>query len=423
MTVGLTRADVLRRGGAAALGVTALGALARGATAARSAGTVNIVTTSSTDYYMKEILVPLFEQQTGISVNYSGIAFADLPVRFSTIVASHDSSADLLYGYLNPLRSFRGQLFSDISSDLARDLKKYPPFALQTMGSGKAVYGIPTLTVALVTLYRTDLFKKAGVGSFPRTWTDAIEQLKKVMDVGKIAGIEIALGSPDTAWNLFTCFVNGAGAQVFSPDYKRILIESPAGLRALQTLADLGASGVLSPNSYTIAQVEEANKHFAAGGLAALISAAIYYPSFQDPKASNVVGKTGAALNPGITKRTGTFAGSEGLALSKYAANRDDALKFLSFLTTNSAVVAAAKAGVITAQPAVRNNPVFSAKNPTLKVDSAALAQGGTIWVAPWGSKANPKVQPILINVAKGKTTPEKGLKEIAKVMKKAAAA
>jgi multiple sugar transport system substrate-binding protein len=419
----MTRLQLLRRGGAGVLGLSSMNLLAAcggsttdGDGATKASGTVTIVAASSMTY-VPDVLIPMYKKANpGVKVNYSGVPFTDLATKYTTTIAAQDGSADLLYGYVNPIRGFNNKLFADVSKDLAPELQLYSEFVRTT------------LTSALVLMYRSDLWEKAGFSAPPKTWAEATAQLQKVKQDNKsIQGIEIALGAADTAWNLFNPFINAAGAKVYADDLKTIQFDSTGGVKAVEALADLGKAGVMSPNSFTIAQIQEANKHFAAGNLAAILTTDTAYKSLQDPSASKVVDKVGVTLCPGIVNPLGAWAASEGLGLNKFAKNKEQALHFLRFLASRPAVEATVKLGLPTGQTEIRQEALKASPSPALEASTQAIEQGtkqgDQVWAAPWGSKANPEIQPILIDVAKGKTSAEEGTQKITEALRRSAGA
>jgi ABC-type glycerol-3-phosphate transport system substrate-binding protein len=424
----LTRTELLKRGAAGGLalsGAAALaGSVASASNAAASSGQVNILGFANTmDFFFPPAMSPLFERTTGIKVNWTSIPFAATNAKFATIIASRDDSYDLIFEYITPLRSLGNQLYADIRRDLtAAELRTYPEGVWATVGSGNEIFGVPTSVSSTVIAYRTDVYKNAGVKSFGRSWTDAIKNLQKVKQANRgLGGIAFPIGSPDAAANYFVAFVNAAGAQMFSPDYKRILLDSPAGVRALKIYADLGKSGVLDPASYTITTAEEGQKAMQNGLLAAYISFPGFFAAFNDPKVSQIVGKVRGALMPGLTRRSGAFTASTGLCLSKFAVNRPQAIAFLKFLLTENAATTAARAGAFYPHPSLQRDPDFNRRFPWVKLQQQQAQAGGPLWVAPWASEVNPTIQSTLIDVAKGSVTPQQGLKRMVDAMKKAA--
>lgn len=87
-------------------------------------------------------------------------------------------------------------LLKDITADLEKDGWKdtFSPGALGVYGFDGKYYGVPRDMGAVGFWYNKDLFKQAGIDNPPATWTELLEDVKKL----KAAGITpIALGEGD----------------------------------------------------------------------------------------------------------------------------------------------------------------------------------------------------------------------------------
>ncbi|HAD81576.1 MAG: hypothetical protein A2509_12040 [Candidatus Edwardsbacteria bacterium RIFOXYD12_FULL_50_11] len=91
--------------------------------------------------------------------------------------------------------------------------------------------------------YNKDLFAKAGLDpeKFPATWDQFIEAAKKLTLDSNQDGTPEQWGTAFTtgaAW-MFQCLVLQNGGEIFSPDGKKVVFDSPEGIEALQYLVDL----------------------------------------------------------------------------------------------------------------------------------------------------------------------------------------
>lgn len=91
--------------------------------------------------------------------------------------------------------------------------------------------------------YNKDLFRKAGLDpdKFPATWDDFVAAAKELTVDRNGDGVPEQWGTAFTvgaAW-MFQCLILQNGGDIFSPDGRRVVFDSPEGVEALQYLVDL----------------------------------------------------------------------------------------------------------------------------------------------------------------------------------------
>ncbi|MDF5752485.1 extracellular solute-binding protein [Spongiactinospora sp. TRM90649] len=182
-----------------------------------------------------------FTRKTGVRVNLVGIA----EDQFSQIVTSAAAAGDLpdVIGAL-PLASVReleaaGLLDREtpdaVVTALGRDT--FSARALELVTSGGRLLAVPSDAWAQLILYRSDLYKQAGLAP-PDTY-ERLQAAASRLDRGELAGITLAVAPRDT----FTAqsfehvalangceLIDGAG---------RVALDSPACVRAFRFYADL----------------------------------------------------------------------------------------------------------------------------------------------------------------------------------------
>ena len=357
-----------------------------------------------------------FEALSGNTLNFTSVAFPDVAAQYATVLASQDPTFDLLYGYVDPARQFGDTLYLELNDVIPEVLEKYPPHTLGIVSRGDQVFCIPFIFDSILNYYRTDLFEQAGISDVATTWEGYIDQVQQVMETEPgVEGIIWPMGSPLAAWFLFNALANAAGAEIFDLNADALILapDDPAALAAMQTLADLGSSGVLSPSSFLAGSYEEASTQFATGGFVGQPAFVVHSTFHANPEASNVVDLVGAVLMPGITNESGSVNSGDGLCVSAFSENQEQALDFLRYAASEEAVLSAAEMGFYSPQPLLRDDPEFQAANPLVVLGDMQAAVAGPLWITSWSTEAHPDIQEILINVAKGDTTPEEGVQEM----------
>lgn len=112
--------------------------------------------------------------------------------------------------------------------------EKFYPDANRIYEVEKGVYGGAGIggTAANTLWLRTDLMKKAGIESAPKTW-DELRAAARKMQGGGIYGAPLPYAKNSMTTLVFICFVRLAGGQVFTPDLE-VAIDSKESLNALE---------------------------------------------------------------------------------------------------------------------------------------------------------------------------------------------
>ena len=112
--------------------------------------------------------------------------------------------------------------------------ERFYPDANRIYEVEKGVYGGAGIggTAANTLWLRTDLMKKAGIESAPKTW-DELRAAARKMQGGGIYGAPLPYAKNSMTTLVFICFVRLAGVQVFTPDLE-VSIDSKESLNALE---------------------------------------------------------------------------------------------------------------------------------------------------------------------------------------------
>jgi multiple sugar transport system substrate-binding protein len=110
--------------------------------------------------------------------------------------------------------------------------------------NGKVV-GIPALVDNLAVVYNKTLFAKAGLAPPSPTWTwaDFMADAKKLTDAAskQFGTAYVTPGTEDTVWH-WEALLWEAGGALLSGDNKQAAFDSPAGMKALQTLQTMAVT-------------------------------------------------------------------------------------------------------------------------------------------------------------------------------------
>ncbi len=293
---------VLRAALAAGLGYAGL-------STARAATTLTIATVNNSDMIVMEKLSPRFEAANpDIKLKWVTLEENVLRQRVTTDVATHSGQLDLITVglYEVPIWGKLGWLspFTDIPASYQVD------DLLPSIRSGLTVdsklYALPFYGESTFTIYRTDLFRKAGL-TMPAqpTWDQIAELAKKINDPAHGTYGICLRGKPGWGENMGTIgdIANSFGGRYFDMKWNP-QFTSPAWKQAVGFYVDLlkaaGPPGVVS-NGYN-----ETLALFASGKCGIWVDATVSASFLADPAQSKVVGKVGYVQTPYQKTRIGS---------------------------------------------------------------------------------------------------------------------
>ncbi|HZQ10603.1 MAG TPA: extracellular solute-binding protein [Anaerolineae bacterium] len=164
-----------------------------------------------------------------------------LQAKIKSLIAAGTPPDVFLYNYnANDLTREKSGKLMDWKPYLDADPEwkaKFRPENLQALTIDGQIVGIPSDQSPVLFYYHKDLFDKAGITSFPKTWDEFWQAADKL----KASGVApIAMFTADDAWhamNAFTAFgVSAGGKDVFQPGQP---LDSPAVVKAAEELKKL----------------------------------------------------------------------------------------------------------------------------------------------------------------------------------------
>lgn len=146
-------------------------------------------------------------------------------------------------------------------------------------------------------------------------------------------------------------------------------INSEAGKKAMEVYHDVYTNGFASPDS-SVAEFPEAQAAMSTGNAAFIIQWGAGFTELNDPDSSpEIAGKVGVAPIPGKK----THVQGQGVGLNKYSENKEAALKWMEYLTTEEANELYAENGGTTAMDSVME----SSNNEFLETTSEHIKEYG----------------------------------------------
>ena len=177
------------------------------------------------DEHFKNILIPRYQKETGIKINYEIVAAGGSAV--PRLVSIVESKAPVDSAWVQQEWLYRDALL-DVS-DIAEEAGKqqggwYPEIKSLSVWEGKWK-SVPFGNIGQTMVYRRDWFEEAGIKKFPDTWDEFLEAGIKLKKAGHPFGMSMGHGFADNnSWLLPLLWSNGA--EVVAKDGKTIHLDS-----------------------------------------------------------------------------------------------------------------------------------------------------------------------------------------------------
>ncbi|MEU6412023.1 extracellular solute-binding protein [Microbispora sp. NPDC046933] len=299
-------------------------------------------------------------------------------------------------GYLQPLDGTRAV---DNESD-------YLPGPLSSTKYEGKTYAVPQVTDTLALLYNKKLLKKAGYEEAPKTF----DELKKVaLDVKAKTGVNGLTLNVDSYFLL--PFMYGEGGDLLDLQSKKIVVNTPANVKALGEVADLISSGAAPKpalqDSYANAMtaLKDGKTAMIYNGPWAL-SEVYQGKEFQDR--SNL----GIAPVPAGSVKAGAPTGGWNYAVYAGSKNLDASYEFLRFMSSASSLATVSgELGLLPARASSFDDPKVK-ENQDVAVFKPIL---DTAVPRPWIPEGGQLFQPLLegYQALLDGTKPEDALKQV----------
>ncbi len=278
------------------------------------------------------------------------------------------------------------------------------------------IYCVPYYAGARVMIYRTDLFKAAGIAEAPKTYAELLSAADKVQAKQKNPKFG-AFYMPGQYWYAAMSWVKASGGDIAKQEGDKWVgqLSQPASIQGLQNWVDL-------VKKYSKADVTK-NENDQAGIFAQGQSAIFYGNGWEqgsaeqvkkDPNDPNsalvdtkVKGKLAAAPMPEIP----SFLGGSNLGVAEKSQNKELAAQWIKHYTDSTSMAGLVKANALPNSTALLDKA--AADNPKIAVPAAAAKSS---WFTPnaekWADVEKGNIlQTMLTDILTGKKSVADGAK------------
>lgn len=366
----------------AALTLTAVMALSMlGGCSSREAGTLKDGKTKLTmalwdeeqNKTMKKMIAVYEEQNPNVTIETQLTTWSEYWTKLEASVTGGDA-ADIIW--VNALKA-EGYVDAGVLMDVSEvaaelDLESnYPKALVEAYNYGGKQYAIPKDFDTNALFYNKELFDKAGVEYPTDDWTmedftAAAERLSAGLDRGEFA-CAVAFNSGQTTYQ-GSIYANGG--YILSEDKTKIGWDDPKTMEGLQVWVDLVIKG------YSASQEQMADTlpdtMFEGGKVAMLMAGNYMISTFEQNDA--IKGKYNVVSRPSFNGKKTDVINGLGYAVNAQTKNKEEALKFLTWLGGTEAMEIQGKDGtVISARNDAQHYYADTQKELNLKIFTANL--------------------------------------------------
>ncbi|HET8626445.1 MAG TPA: extracellular solute-binding protein [Thermomicrobiales bacterium] len=368
---------------------------------------------------VRDLWVPIFQEQTGAKVNYTEIGSGDVDAKYAVFVASQDATFDTFYTWETLSAKYGPALMEDLTGKVDKaTLDSLVPAPVKAFTFLGKLYGLPFDSNLSIFMWNTELYKNAGLDptAAPQSWQQFMDYSKKLTTGGKFATL-FTFGDPNSGFVSFAQLFNTTGGQLLSDDLKKLQIDNEFGLATMAALQDAHVkSKIADPSGVTVSSSIEQGKIFRGGNMAHYFAFPNHYTLAQDPTQSQIVGKAATGIVPGIKLRSASINGFEGYTANKYSKNKDLALAWVKFVISPEVQkLVALKWGRPPALQATYDDPEVAKAAPQF---AAAKEQGkypAMRYGSPYYFDLGTVVNDWTLRVIKGEKEPQEAITAIQK--------
>jgi multiple sugar transport system substrate-binding protein len=318
----------------------------------------------------KQVLKPeldKFKQQTGITVNLEVVPWSDLLNRLLAAATSGKGPDVVNIGntWSASLQATGAFVpFDDATLQTVGGRDRFVPAALASAGApGKPPTAVPLYSLAYALYYNKAMFARAGISSPPTTWEQLVADGRK-LTTGKQWGLAIeGANLSENAHHAFT-FSQQYGGEWFDAAGKPTF-DTPQNVAAVRRYIDLMATDkIVNPGNAEYAQ-NQSVADFANHKVAMLLWQAVgssLKAQNMGPDEYGVAPVPFLASPPSGGKHVNSMVAGINIAVFKHTRNRDAALRFVKFMTSDAEQVILNRTyGSLPSVKSVAGDPAFAA--------------------------------------------------------------
>lgn len=361
---------------AAAMALTALGGCSSKSAGTTADGKTKLVMAlwdEEQNKTMKKMIAVYEEQNPNVTVETQLTTWTEYWTKLEASVTGGNAADIMWINVLKAEEYLDAGVLMDVSEvATALDLKaNYPAALVEAYNFDGKQYAIPKDFDTNGLFYNKELFDKAGVAYPTEDWTmddfsKAAEQLAGKLDKGEFA-CAVPFNSGQTT---FQGSIYANGGYILSSDRTKIGWDDPKTMEGLSVWVDLVLNGYSATQEQMADTLPDAM--FEGGKVAMLLAGNYMISTFEQNEA--IKGKYDVVSRPSFNGKKTDVINGLGYAVNSQTKNKEEALKFLTWLGGTEAMEIQGKDGtVISARNDAQHFYVDTQPDLNLKIFTANL--------------------------------------------------
>lgn len=373
-----------------------------------------------------EALLPEFEKETGIKVEFEKVGYGDMHDKLATQLVSPESYYNLLEvdflwagefpaaGWLIDLKPFaeRDKL----------DLNEFVPSTLDLLGrTADAMPILPMYNYSMGLIYRTDLLedpklKEAYKAKFntelkkPETVDEYVQIAKFMKAEAGVAGAAMQSQRGDPNSMEFSNYLFSSGGAYMNAD-RKVTLDSPEAVKALTLYVDAiknaAQQGALS------ATLDDTMRLMCSGEAFSMVTYWWMLPQIDNAeKCPKVSGKVGLSVMPGGHGESGGWGW--GIPKNTSPESQEAAWTFIKWVQSKKVAVERALEGHAPVSAAVYSDPAVLKKYPFYKQALDIVASGKSFPIFAYSAQYEDVLGTQISQASGGEITPDAAIKAAA---------
>jgi len=279
---------------------------------------------------IKNMIDDTFTPETGIKVNVKLVEGGTL---MKAVISGAGPDLVLSIGQGEPVNYALRNAVEDLTQfeDFEEIFSRFYPSAYEPFKFEGGVYAIPDTQSYDVLFFRTDIMNELGL-DVPNTWQDLIDMLPVIQQNNMGVAIPSLMGTTGTDPSMFLGMLYQQGADLYSEERDRILLDSPESVYAFETYTKFFTHYKLPSEYNFLNRFRSGEMPIGVQGYGMYNSLAVFAPEIR--------GLWDFALMPGTEREDGTidrtaYGGSSGSMMLKQdnAVIKEQGWEFLKWWT------------------------------------------------------------------------------------------
>ncbi|AZI45045.1 ABC transporter substrate-binding protein (plasmid) [Deinococcus psychrotolerans] len=285
---------------------------------------------------IKDMTKAFEAKNPGVKINLEFVPYEGLHDKIVSSASAGSNGYDVvLFDVIWPTEFAKNGFLTDVTSRIpAADNTRVFSGAWTTVTADGKRYGMPWILDTKYLFYNKDMLKKAGIAAPPKTWEE-LQKQAAIIKAKKLVEYPIVWSWSQAEALIcdYTTLLSAYGGQFYTGG--KPAFNTGGGLKALQYMTGSLKSGLSNPNSTEYLE-EDVRKVFSDGKAAFALNWTYMYAMANDPKQSKVAGNVGIVPAPGAAgvSQASAMNGSMGLGIPTGSPHKDEAWKFIQYLTS-----------------------------------------------------------------------------------------